>query len=56
MRKAKTREKNIVEDLGGWEGEEVTEVTEVQSSSPAVTAVSWAELQMCREGLKSRGF
>ncbi|KAI1234163.1 Delta-sarcoglycan, partial [Lamprotornis superbus] len=51
-RKAKTREKNVVEDLGGWEGEEVTEV---QSSSPAVTAVSWAELQMQEEGKDGMG-
>lgn len=42
--KAKTRERNLVQDLGGWEGEEVTVMW---SSCAVVTAVSQAKMLMC---------
>lgn len=51
MRKARTRERNVVQDLGGWEGDEVaevaevTEVAEVQSSSPSCVLGRAADVQ-----------
>lgn len=42
--KTKTRERNLVQDLGGWEGEEGTAM---RSSCAVVTAVSQSKVLMC---------